>query len=33
MIKGIGHLGLFVKNIEESITALSKIVDIEKTAN
>ena len=30
MIKGIGHLGLFVKNIEESITALSKIVDIEK---
>ena len=30
MIKGIGHLGLFVKNIEESITALSKFVDIEK---
>lgn len=30
MIKGIGHLGLFVKDIEESITALSKIVDIEK---
>lgn len=30
MIKGIGHLGLFVKNIEESVTALSKIIDIEK---
>ena len=30
MIKGIGHLGLFVKNIEESITALSKIMDIER---
>jgi methylmalonyl-CoA epimerase len=29
MIKGIGHLGLFVKDIEESITALSKIVDME----
>ena len=30
MIKGIGHLGLFVKNIEASVAALSKIVDIEK---
>ena len=30
MIKGIGHLGLFVKNIEESVTALSKMVEIEK---
>lgn len=30
MIKGIGHLGLFVKNIEESVAALSKIVDIAK---
>jgi methylmalonyl-CoA/ethylmalonyl-CoA epimerase len=25
----VGHLGLFVKNIEQSVSALSKIVDIE----
>jgi methylmalonyl-CoA/ethylmalonyl-CoA epimerase len=29
MIKGIGHLGLFVKDIEASIKALTKIVDID----
>ncbi|MCG6911310.1 MAG: VOC family protein [Deltaproteobacteria bacterium] len=29
MIKGIGHLGLFVKDIESTVTALAKIVDIE----
>ena len=32
MIKGLGHLGLFVTNIEESISALSKIVQFEKPA-
>jgi len=30
MIKGIGHLGLFVKDIEESLNALSKLVKFEK---
>jgi len=30
MIKGIGHLGLFVKDIQATVDALSKIVDIEK---
>ncbi len=30
MIKGIGHLGIFVKDIDESIKALSKFVKIEK---
>ena len=30
MIKGIGHLGIVVKDIEKSITALSQIVDFEK---
>jgi len=32
MIKGIGHLGIFVKNIDESINALSKFIEIEKPA-
>lgn len=27
MIKGIGHLGIVVKDIEKSLTALSRIVD------
>ncbi|MBW1890675.1 MAG: VOC family protein [Deltaproteobacteria bacterium] len=30
MIKGIGHLGLFVKDIDESLNALSKLVEFEK---
>jgi len=30
MIKRIGHLGIFVKDIDESIKALSKFVRIEK---
>ncbi len=30
MIKGIGHLGLFVKDIQSTVDALSKIVAIEK---
>jgi len=30
MIKGIGHLGIVVENIEKSINALSQIVDFEK---
>ena len=29
MIKGIGHLGLFVKDIEATVTALAKIVDVQ----
>jgi len=29
MIKGIGHLGLFVKDIDESLKALSKLVEFE----
>jgi methylmalonyl-CoA/ethylmalonyl-CoA epimerase len=29
MIKGIGHLGIVVKDIEKSLTALSQIVDFE----
>jgi len=29
MIKGIGHLGLFVKDIQSTMEALGKIVDIE----
>lgn len=29
MIKGIGHLGILVKDIEASIKALTKIVDID----
>ena len=32
MIKGIGHLGIVVKDIEESIKALSQIVDFELPA-
>ncbi len=27
MIKGVGHIGIFVKSIEESVKALSKFVD------
>jgi len=27
MIKGVGHIGIFVKSIEESLEALSKFVD------
>lgn len=30
MIKGIGHLGLFVKDIQATVDALSKIADIVK---
>ncbi|MBW2177010.1 MAG: VOC family protein [Deltaproteobacteria bacterium] len=30
MIKGIGHLGIFVKDIDESLNALSKLVEFEK---
>ena len=30
MIKGIGHIGIFVKNIEGSLSALSKLVEFEK---
>ena len=29
MIKGIGHLGIVVKDIEKSLSALSQIVDFE----
>ncbi|MEN8246774.1 MAG: VOC family protein [Thermodesulfobacteriota bacterium] len=29
MIKGIGHLGLFVKDIDESLNALSKLFEFE----
>ena len=29
MIKGIGHLGIVVKDIEESVKALSQVVDID----
>jgi methylmalonyl-CoA epimerase len=29
MIKGIGHLGIVVENIENSLTALSQIIDFE----
>ena len=32
MIKGVGHLGIFVTDIEESLKALSKIVEFEKPA-
>lgn len=32
MIKGIGHLGLFVKDIQATVDALTKIADIEKPA-
>ena len=32
MIKGIGHLGIIVKDIEKSLTALSQIVDFENPA-
>lgn len=28
MITGVGHIGIFVKNIEESVKALSKFVDL-----
>jgi methylmalonyl-CoA epimerase len=30
MIKGIGHLGIVVKDIEKSLNALSQILDIQK---
>jgi methylmalonyl-CoA/ethylmalonyl-CoA epimerase len=30
MIKGIGHLGLFVNDIESSLTALAKFVEFEE---
>ncbi len=30
MIKGVGHIGIFVKNIEESVEALLKFVDFPK---
>jgi len=32
LIKGIGHLGIVVKDIEKSLSALSLIVDFEKPA-
>ena len=32
MIKGIGHLGIVVKDIEKSLNALSQIVDFEPPA-
>ena len=32
MIKGIGHIGIVVKDIEESINALAQIVDFETPA-
>jgi methylmalonyl-CoA epimerase len=32
MIKGIGHLGIFVKNIDSTLAALSKFVDFEQPA-
>jgi len=30
MIKKVGHIGLFVKNIEETVEALSKFMDFDK---
>ena len=32
MIKGIGHLGIFVKDIEESLNALSQFIEFENPA-
>jgi methylmalonyl-CoA epimerase len=32
MIKGVGHLGIFVTDIQESLKALSKIIEFEKPA-
>jgi methylmalonyl-CoA epimerase len=32
MIKGIGHLGIVVKDIEKSLKALSQIIEFEKPA-
>jgi methylmalonyl-CoA epimerase len=32
MIKGVGHLGIFVTDIEESLDALSKIIEFENPA-
>ena len=32
MIKGIGHLGIVVKDIEKSLKALSQIIDFENPA-
>ena len=27
MIKGVGHIGIYVRNLEETLESLSKIVD------
>ena len=32
MIKGIGHLGIVVENIEKSLDALGKVIDFERPA-
>ena len=32
MIKGIGHLGIVVENIEKSLDALGRIIDFERPA-
>ena len=32
MIKGIGHLGIIVKDVEKSLKALSKIIEMESPA-
>ncbi len=32
MIKGIGHLGIIVKDLEKSLKALSQIIEFEKPA-
>jgi methylmalonyl-CoA/ethylmalonyl-CoA epimerase len=32
MIKGIGHLGIVVKDVEKSLKALSQIIEIERPA-
>ena len=32
MIKAVGHLGIVVKNIEASLKALSKVIDIQSPA-
>ena len=32
MIKGIGHLGIVVKDVEKSLKALSQIIEFEKPA-
>ena len=30
MVKGVGHIGIIVKSIDDSVAALSKFMDIEK---